>query len=164
MNPRPYAEETNVPIERSRAEIQALLTAWGCRAIGWTDHLAEGAVELGFVWVHEGYSYKVRFRIEIPNEPKLREQAKKLFPRQSWNGNEAKKAVTYVQRGLQYGAKSAHRLLLLKLKADLNAVRAGLAKAEEIFLPWLVDSRGQTVSELVLPRLQEQLALPEKVE
>ena len=150
---RLFAEDSSVPVDRSRNEIRDLLAAWGCNAMGWTDHFAEAAVELGFIWdpaviarvgkghweltcVHcnwkDGFAagtgevYKVRMRVKVGSDPQAQ--------------------------------RTAHRLLLLKIKGDLNAAQAGLVKAEEVFLPYIVDSHGRTVADVVLPQLKTAYA------
>jgi hypothetical protein len=45
------------------------------------------------------------------------------------------------------------RVLLLWLKAALNAVDSGLIDVETIFLPFLEDRNGKTIAEIALPRL-----------
>jgi len=45
----------------------------------------------------------------------------------------------------------AHRVLLLWIKASLEAVSAGLVDVEAIFLPWLVHSDGRTHYETMRP-------------
>lgn len=159
MKARRYAETTTVPVDRSRAEINRLLAEWHCSSIGWTDHLIERAVSLAFPWHHDGALYKVRLTIGIPTKAKLEKEAEAAWPNY-WQLPHQRARKLFVARGLEGGARAAHRLLLLKLKADLNAARQGLAKAEEIFLPWLVDANGRTVSDVLMPRLRDTYALP----
>ena len=156
MNGPTFASETSVPVNRTRDEINRLLTEWKCASIGWTDHIAEAKVHVEFVWMRDEkdpkglivatYAYRVRFSIGIP---------KTRPPRR---GEYGRTALSEDERGQAW--RSAHRLLLLKLKADLNAAASGLAKAEEIFLPWMVDASGKTLSEVMLPRLKENYAVP----
>ena len=47
---RKYAEDSSVPVDRSRAEITKMLKEWGCSGMGWHELFDDGAVELGFVW------------------------------------------------------------------------------------------------------------------
>lgn len=145
-SPRLFASDTSVPVDRTRAEINKLLTEWKCASIGWTDHIAESTVSVEFTWLREDAMYRVRFTIAIP---------KTKPPRDRWSRpsllSENEKAQAW---------RSAHRLLLLKLKADLNAAQSGLAKAEEIFLPWMVDRNGRTIAEIIVPQLRENYSLP----
>ena len=157
---RIYAADTSVPVDRTRAEIRDLLSSWGCSGMGWTDHFREGDVELGFVWdpavvARQGVS-ATRCRRHYLNtcaECGWKDGFKDLGDHVLFRVRMRLKVGTDPQK-----QRSAHRLLLLKIKADLNAAQAGLAKAEEVFLPWIVDAAGTTVSEHVLPRLKQAYA------
>ena len=153
-SPRLFASDTAVPVDRTRAEINKLLAAWQCAAIGWIDHLAERKVAVEFTWHRDGALYKVRFTIGVP----LRVECPSRHPRGTWDSVTKRYYRDLNDDELGQGWRSAHRLLLLKLKADLNAAEAGLARAEEIFLPWMVDRNGRTVADMMLPILKEQYA------
>lgn len=147
---RIFASDTAVPVDRTRAEINKLLADWQCAAIGWTDHLADDRVDCNFTWHRDGALYRVRFSIGIP----VRVEVGARHPRGRWDAAKKKYFATLSDEDKRQAWRSAHRLLLLKLKADLNAAQAGLAKAEEIFLPWMVDPRtGATIAEAIVPQL-----------
>ena len=160
MAVRKFAEDSSVPVDRSRAEIRDLLSSWGCSGMGWTDHFAEGTVELGFVW---DPALVARVGAKGTN---CRKHYRFTCAECNWRDGFAipAEAVLYrVAMRLKIGTdpqkqRTAHRLLLLKIKADLNAAQAGLAKAEEVFLPWIVDKHGATVSEKLLPLLKQNFA------
>jgi hypothetical protein len=140
-----YAADTKVPVARSRAEIDVLLKKWGCDGIQWTDAFRDQTVTLRFVWTWEGVAYRARLQLHLPTDVALRKQ----FPRST--------ASQLPDRRLQC-SRALHRLLLLTLKAQLHAVDAGLVTGVEMFLPFLENGDGQTVAELVIPRLR---ALPD---
>ena len=148
---RQFANGTSVPVDRTRAEINKLLTDWQCAAIGWTDHLAEGRVDCNFAWHHDAALYRVRFAIQVHKEIEDQRNGK-------WDAVVKRYMRKPSEDETRQRWRSAHRLLLLKLKADLNAAAAGLARVEEIFLPWIVDRNGVTVAEHVLPRLADYAA------
>lgn len=149
-----FASDTSVPVDRTRAEINKLLTAWQCAAIGWTDHLADRKVSVEFTWHRDGSIYRVRFTIGVP----VRIESGPRDRKRRWDAVAKRYYRDLSEPDLAQAWRSAHRLLLLKLKADLNAAQAGLAKAEEIFLPWMVGRDGATVAEVLLPRLRETYA------
>jgi hypothetical protein len=161
MVARRFAEDTAVPIERSRQEITALLREWDCTSITWGDNFELGAAALGFTWRYEGQPYAVRFRLTMPTREQLEKEALELWPNQ-WHQGQKRSRAAYVERVLKNAPRAYHRLLLVKLKADLNAARAGLAKAEEIFLPWIIDQNGRTIGEIMLPQISSFAALPPK--
>ena len=144
-----YAQQTTVSVAKSRGEIDALLRQWGCDGIRWTDHYSRGIVALEFLWHRDNVDYLARFSIQLPDDKALRAEARHAT---SSRFLPAKFAKLQAGRGRQ-----EHRLLLLWLKAALNAVEAGIIEAETIFLPFLVGRDGQTVAEAALPRLQTLL-------
>lgn len=165
---RIFAADSSVPVDRTRAEITALLQSWGCSAMGWTDHFAEGAFELGFVWDPGAIARRGQPGRYCPKGSEHR-WVKTCEPCQWRDGFSTADQMLYrVRMKMKIGTdpqknRTAHRLLLLKIKADLNAADAGLVKAEEAFLPWIVTPSGETLSEMVLPKLKSGfLALPAK--
>ena len=126
-------------MSKSRAEIDALLRGWGCGQLQWSDDFAAGRVRLRFVWAHSGASYLARFDLLLPTDEVLRKRAG------GWDGKLRK---LQADRG-----KQEHRVLLLWLKAALNAVESGLVTAETLFLPFLEGADGQTVAEIAVPRM-----------
>lgn len=146
---RRYAQETTVSVAKTRGEIDALLRRWGCDGIRWTDHYARGAIALEFIWHREDAEYLARFSIQLPSDKELRGEAKHQT---TGRFLQTKFEKLQASRGRQ-----EHRLLLLWLKAALNAVDAGIVEPETIFLPFLVGRDGQTVAEAALPRLQTLL-------
>lgn len=168
MTRRIFAEDSSVPVDRTRAEITRLLQDWGCSAMGWTDHFAEGAFELGFVWDPGVLERRGKQGRPCPKGAE-HNWRRTCEPCQWRDGFSTADQMLYrVRMKLKVGTdpqkqRTAHRLLLLKLKADLNASEAGLVKAEEAFLPWIVDGNGNTVSEILLPKIKAgYLALPAK--
>lgn len=141
MRVRRYAEDTTVPISRSRGEIDAMLRAWGATGIQWTDEFDVDRVTLAFVWPRGEQRYHARFTLALPSEAELEPHA-----RDGRNGavSAAKLAKLMDARG-----KHEHRVLLLWLKAALNAIEAGIVDAEAIFLPFLVMKNGSTAAEEV---------------
>jgi len=143
---RRYAEDTSVPVGRSRGQIDDLLRDWGARGVQWTDDYHEGRVALRFVWKFEGSDYMARFDVMVPTaEDVAREYSRRPTDKQ-------------LSELAQQRNRQAHRVLLLWLKAALNAVTAGIITAEALFLPFLEGKNGRTVAEEALPKLSELLA------
>jgi hypothetical protein len=142
---RRYAEDTAVPISRSRGEIDTLLRAWGAQGIQWTDDFEHDRVMLRFVWPRGDQRFMARFVVRLPGRAELEPEAIDQRTRRVSPGK--------LERLLLERGKREHRVLALWLKAALNAVDCGLVEAETIFLPFLEDRNGKTVAELALPRL-----------
>lgn len=145
---RRYAESTEVPIERSRREITELMQQWGCKQIAWADDFERGRAALEFVWRHEGQDYHARFAIELPSDELLRQAAVR---KGAWRGSPPLAAKLERLRAAR--GRPEHRQMLLWLKAAFNAVRAGIIRAEALFLPWLVMRDGRTVGERAIQNL-----------
>jgi len=150
---RRYATDTAVPISRTRGDVLALLTEWGCSSIGWFDDFENGLAQLYFRWPRDGVTYSARFSISLPTDADLRQRARHATTR------------TFLPakfKQLQAGrGRSEHRVLLLWLKAALNAVEAGIIDPALVFMPFLVGNNGKTVGEVLLPRLKDIHALPD---
>jgi hypothetical protein len=142
---RRYAEDTAVPISRSRGEIDTLLRAWGAQGIQWTDDFEHDRVMLRFVWPRGDQRFMARFVVRLPGRAELEPEA---IDQRTRRVSPGKLERLLVERG-----KREHRVLALWLKAALNAVDCGLVEAETLFLPFLEDRNGKTVAELALPRL-----------
>lgn len=144
---RRYAERTKVGANRSRGQIDALLSAWGAHSFQWTDdRVPVRRVTLRFLWEHKGAKLNARIRLQLDSKV-LEEQA---VDQRSGRLSEAK-LTALISR---WEAES-HRLLLLFLKATFHAVDAGLLSAEEVFFPFFEDGKGKTVWEVAGPRLHE---------
>jgi hypothetical protein len=141
---RRFAEDTSVPISRSRGEIDQLLRSWGAQGIQWTDDFEHDRVMLRFVWPRGEQRFMARFALSLQDREELKEEAKGVY---------GTVREAYFEKLVQGRGKREHRVLLLWLKAALNAVDSGLIDAETIFLPFLEDRNGKTIAEIALPRL-----------
>lgn len=142
---RRYAEDTSVPVSRSRGDIDKLLRDWGAQGIQWTDDYERDRIMLRFVWPRGEQRFMARFLIGLPDRKRLEQDA---IDGRTGRPSDRKLDVLMAVRG-----KREHRVLALWLKAALNAVDCGIVDAETIFLPFLEDKNGKTISEIALPRL-----------
>lgn len=150
---RRFAEDTSVPVAKSRGEIDELLRGWGAEGVQWTDEWSAGRVTVRFVWPSGEQKYSARFSLQIPTEKEIRtSNAVMIGP--SWNRQVSEPRV---RDALSARGRREHRVLLLWLKAAFNAVDAGLVSAELIFLPFLEGKDGVTVGERALPRMEALL-------
>jgi hypothetical protein len=149
---RIFAEDTSVPISRTRVAIDDLLRDWGCVKLSWADEYDERRAQLQFVWNHEGSQYLARFTLALPKVAEVKKELK-AASRNRWRDPSDRQVADAVAQG----ERSAYRVLLLWLKGALNAVQAGIVTAEAVFLPWLVGTDGRTVADVMVPRMQELL-------
>lgn len=142
---RRYAQDTTVKVEKTRQEIARLLRNFGCDQIRWDDNMRTGLSLLEFIWLHEGLQYHARFPLQLPTEADLREQAR--------HAKTGKLLDAKLNRLREASGREENRLLLLLLKAILNAVESGILEPAMIFLPFLVDKNDKTFGEVAVPKL-----------
>lgn len=121
----PYAKDTAVPIDRSRAEIERLLQRFGADGFGYGW---EGGQET-VAFTYEGK--QVRLSMPQPKRDSYRSE-------DAWNRERRRR----------------WRVLVLTVKAMLVAVEEGILSFEETFLSWFVTPDGTTVGDNLIPRLE----------
>ena len=140
MVTRRYAADTTVAISRTRAEIEDLLSRFGADEVAIVTSLTRGAA---IEFLLRGR--RVRFLLGLPDinaDEFKRTPEKKLTRTPEQQKTEWDKAC-----------RSRWRALLLKIKADLEAVEAGIVSFDVAMYPHLVMPDGRTVSEATLPAI-----------
>lgn len=139
--PPGYAGDTSVSVERSKADIEALLRKHGAEGYhsGWqaASNVAPGWDSIEFLWQGK----VIRFKLTRPalNDATLQKTLQTVRDKGAY---------------LEQLSRQRWRLLLLVVKAKLEAVEGGVVVFEEEFLPFIVDPvSGKTVGEILLPRL-----------
>lgn len=130
-----FAESTSVPIERSKAEIERLLTKYGAAKFmhGWDAHRAVVQFEM------RGRLVRVTLPIPVRDDPKFR-------------AGRGRTAADVDRRWMQE-QRRRWRALLLVIKAKLEAVESGIVTFEEDWLAHFVLPGGRTVAEHVIPEI-----------
>ena len=148
--PTRYASDTEVPIERSKRQIELLLQSHGAEAYhtGWDS--TRDIIEFG--WKGK----QIRFVLK-----RFEKKEFELTDRGIYRNNQQQ------QRAFEQADRSRWRALYLVVRAKLEAVEAGIAIFEEEFMAFIVvPGRNQTLGELLVPRITEgtfdlSRALPE---
>lgn len=146
---RKYASDTSVPVSKSRGEIEKLLRVWGAQQMQWSDDFDGGKAMLRFLWDNEGTQFMARFTVNVPTSEEIKKE--------SVHATSGKFLQAKYDKAMERRGMVEHRELALLLKAIFVAVDAGLITAEQVFLPFLEDQYGITVSERVLPGLSKIL-------
>ncbi|MDP2383374.1 MAG: hypothetical protein Q8N00_11270 [Nitrospirota bacterium] len=137
-----FAEGTSVPVERSKAEIEGMLTRYGADQFvsGW----AESEARIQF----RANGRYVRFVLPIPDktEKRFTHQA-----RYDWKPRTQGEAVKAWEQEL----RRLWRALALVVKAKLEAVQSGIVGFEDEFMAHIVMPDGQTVAEHARPLIAE---------
>lgn len=127
-----YAADTSVPVDRSRAEIEAMLTRRGATAFGYAQQGGRAAIMFRLP------TCSVRIELQLPS-------AKEFAV--SERGRTRK--VTAQQQAWAQACRARWRALALVIKAKLVAVDAGITTVEEEFQANLVLPDGRRVGDVV---------------
>jgi hypothetical protein len=121
----PYSD-TTIPKERSKADIELLLTNHGIKDVQWTTY--HGETSLRFIWhlTVKGVEKEIMFQFTPP----MIETKKRV-----WNQTDQRTIKATVQL-----ENTAYRLLWHYLKNKLEAVRWGMETLEKEFLSHAVVS------------------------
>lgn len=134
-----YAAETEVPIERSKRQIEVLLQEHGAEAYhaGWDSE--RDVIEFGW----EGKQIRFVLRRPMKKDFEVSERGYLRSARQQ-------------QQALEQADRSRWRALYLVVRAKIEAVEAGIAIFEEEFMAFIVlPGVNKTVGEILLPRIAE---------
>ena len=129
-----YAANTSVPLDRSKAEIERTLKRYGIVEFMYGTSLKGD----GIAFRHDGKGYKIA--IPIPKRDDFRTD-------KQW----------------QQAQRRRYRVLLLTLKAKLEAVGEGLANFETEFLAYMALPDGKTVADDILPQIEQGFKVGKKV-
>jgi hypothetical protein len=133
-----YAQTTDVPIDRSKAEIEKVLRRHGSEGFGYISQGGNALVIFQF--------RKIPFRIEV-KMPEI--GAFEQTPRGRARRNQA------IEREYEQACRSKWRALLLVIKAKLEAVEQGISTIEHEFAADIVTESGKTLGQV----LDKQLAV-----
>ena len=138
-----YASGTEVPTDRSIAEIRKTLRRYGATsfAFGEDEH---GAV-IGFA----AHGRQVRFQLPMPSPDD------RAFTRTDTG---RARSATAAEALYEAAVRQVYRVFALVIKAKLEAVESGLVEFQAEFLAHLVLPGGQTVGDVVGERVDEAYA------
>lgn len=139
-----YAEKTTVTVERSEAEIKALVNRYGARKyMSGTDEDA-GLSIIQF----EMQDRRVLFRLQLPTE-----DAEDFL----YDGRGRRRTDTQVRNAYEQECRRLWRSLVITIKAKLESVESGIEGFEEAFLPQIVipGAGGRTYGEFALPQIAQ---------
>ena len=139
MTPRAYAERTDVSVERSKGDLERLLTAHG--ATGFMYAVQEGQA----VIVFEARSRRVRFDLPLPA---MKDEAVRYS-----HGGARERSAQAAREALAQVTRARWRALVLVVKAKLESVQLGITGFEEEFLAQTVLPDGQTAGQWMLPQI-----------
>lgn len=136
-----YAAQTEVSVEKSRAEIESILGRYGANRFGYMTE-PERAI-IGFV----ANGMAVKFVLPLPTRDEKR----------FWQTPHGRRRRTEQEAyaAWEQGCRSSWRALCLCIKAKLEAVQCGITTFEQEFLAHFVLPNGSTFGQHAIPQLDE---------
>jgi len=138
-----FAENTTVPVEKSRAEIEKLITRYGATSTAFMA--APGRAIICF----EAKGRRIMFELKLPD------RTEKRFLR---DGRDSLMPPHKQIEKWEQACRQSWRALALVIKAKLEAVETGITSFEDEFLAHIVMPDGQTVATHIKPRIAEAYA------
>lgn len=142
-----YAPDTSVPVEKSRAEIEAILARYGATRFGYmvTEHEAV----IGFTMAGKF----LRFTLPLPN-PAGEEFTVRSYLRHGVKRIKGENPPEVAHKLWEQACRSKWRSLALCIKAKLEACSAGITTFEKEFLAHFVLPGGKTLGDRIIPQLE----------
>ena len=123
-----YASRTQVPVDRSKTEIERILVRYGAEGFGYLSSGSRVMIEFAF------QGKRIRFLLQMPKREECSQSSYEQGSRQKW------------------------RALTLILKAKLEAVESDITTFEEEFLAHVVLPSGKTFGEQFIPQIEDMYA------
>jgi len=142
---RRYAENTEVPVSRSREEMEKLLARYEATAFLYGRDEDSRAVVIGFKM--GGRLFRIHLPLPDPDARAIRYTKDNRY--RSGKGQAT---------ALEQEERRIWRALLLVIKAKLEAVSSGIMTLETAMLSWMVLPDNRTVSEWLGPQLDQAYA------
>lgn len=140
-----YAADTSVSVDKSRAEIEAILRRYKADAFGYATNANGATVMFTLAGRH------IRFILPLP-DPQAREfthTPAKNLPR----------TAAEAERSWEQACRQRWRALALVIKAKLEAVSAGITTVEDEFLAHTMLPDGRTMGEWAKPQIEDAYRL-----
>jgi hypothetical protein len=134
---RKFAQNTAVSVEKSRAEIEAMLARYGASKFGYM------ADDLQAHIAFQANRRHIRFILALPASDKFAK-----------DGRGSRRSPEGVRVAREQECRRLWRALALVIKAKLEAVAAGISVFEDEFLANIVMPDGRTVSEHTRPSIE----------
>ena len=136
-----YAETTSVSVEKTRAEIETLISKSGATHFAYMT-TPEAAI-IGFRFADR----QLKFVVPLPS------RTDKKFTTRMVRGYQKQNDINAAYKLWEQACRSRWRALLLCLKAKLEAVQVGITTIDQEFLAHIVTENGLTIGQRLLPQL-----------
>lgn len=134
-----YADSTSVPSDRSRSEIEKILTRYGADEFAYATRREVAVIQFSA----EGRT--IRFTVPLPSRDS------REFTHTPARG--ARRTDSQIEAAYEQAVRQKWRALALVVKAKLEAVASGIVTFEQEFLPHILLPGGSTVYEQTAPAI-----------
>jgi len=134
-----YAEHTSVSVEKSKAEIERILSRYGAEQFisGWDQERAY----IGFRMQER----MVKFMLDLPDKADFAYTPEMKY----------KRAPEAIMKAWEQACRQRWRALALVIKAKLEAVESGITTFDDEFLAHIMLPDGTTAGEYFKPQIEE---------
>lgn len=137
-----YAQNTVVSVERSRAEIEAILSRYGATAFAYATNMDKAMIKF------QASNRHIMFVLQLPD------REAKIFTH-GYAGKGRKLGGDEAYRKWEQACRQKWRCLSLAIKAKLESVESGIASFEDEFMAHILMPDGKTVSQHTAPMIQQ---------
>lgn len=137
-----YAERTKVSVEKSKAEIEKMITRLGAERYATLNE--PGRQSIAFTIGN----LSVRFDMPVP-------PVKEFETYDNGRGGRTKRTSKAMWTAWDQEVRRRWRALNLVIKAKLEAVETGITTFEQEFLAHIVTKGGKTIGERVIPNIED---------
>lgn len=142
-----YAKDTEVSVEKSRAEIETILKRYGASHFAYMTEPARAVIAF------RAKDRNIRFDLPLPST-----DDKQFTHYRHSSGNLLPRTQGAAQAQWEQGCRQKWRALTLCIKAKLESVESKIETFEEAFLAHVVMPDGRTVAEHTTPRIAQSYA------
>lgn len=139
-----FAASTDVPVEKSRAEIEGLIIRYGATSTAFMNGPEHSVV------LFEANNRRIMFRLPLPSR-----QQKDIANYRHSSGRWLPRTADAAAKAWEQACRQRWRALALVIKAKLEAVESGITTFEDEFLAHTVMPDGQTVAHHIKPRIAQ---------
>lgn len=131
-----YAENTSVPVDRSRTEIENTLMRYGADGFSYATNRVKSVITF------QAHDKIIRFELILPTLEDFEETP-----------TGRTRSQTDQKKALDQELRRRWRSLALAVKAKLEVVEVGISTFEEEFMAKIVLPNNKTVGEFILPEI-----------
>lgn len=142
-----YASNSDVSVEKSRAELETILARYGASSFGYMSTEAKAIVAF------QAHGKAVKFILPLPGRGDFKLGFRTYLGRRVI-GSDYERSPEAIQKLWEQACRSRWRALCLCVKAKLEAVEVGITSFEQEFLAHFVLPNGQTFGDYAIPKIE----------